>query len=251
MKKVTKIDYKPPEEEKSVKVEKTDGQCVHFYEVGEKLMIPISLFVTLKFGLVNPKVLILVETIKDVYRYNLFLDRVKIPNIGLYNPENPIDLKFYSLSIWMNGPINIMVATKAIYADLNSNIFKENCKKTLKRDYFPLTNLATVVCINVNHLKSDFTNIFNNFNHKPFIMTFVENQEVEVEALQSLIKLENSIFETVKSKEFPISKKELEAFKYRITDVWQSLGNHKVDMYQKYDFKKKILRSPDMKTHFE
>lgn len=59
------------------------------------------------------------------------------------------------------------------------------------------------------------------------------------------------MFETVKSKEFPISKKELEAFRYRINDVFMNLGPHKVEMYQKYDFKKKILRSPDLKTHFE
>ena len=103
------------------------------------------------------------------------MDRAKVPNINLYNSENPIDLKFYSLSVWMNGPVNIMIATKAIYTDLNSNIFKESCKKSFKRDHFPLSNLATVICINLDHLRSDFNNIFNHFNHKPFIMTFVEN----------------------------------------------------------------------------
>ncbi len=30
-----------------------------------------------------------------------------------------------------------------------------------------------------------------------------------------------------------------------------SIGPHKVEMFQKYDFKKKILKSPDLKTHFE
>lgn len=49
------------------------------------MMIPITLYVTLKFGLVNPKVLILVESLKEVYKYYLFLDRTKIPAIGLYN----------------------------------------------------------------------------------------------------------------------------------------------------------------------
>lgn len=60
MKKVVKIDYKPPHEVREPKIEKTDGQAVHFYEVGDKIMLPIALYVTLKFGLVNPKVLILV-----------------------------------------------------------------------------------------------------------------------------------------------------------------------------------------------
>lgn len=82
-------------------------------------------------------------------------------------------------------------------------------------------------------------------------MTFLENKEEEVEQLQQFIKIQNSMFEVVKSKEFPISKKELETFKYRINDVFMSLGPNKVEMFQKYDFKKKILKSPDMKDHFE
>ena len=28
------------------------------------------------------------------------------------------------------------------------------------------------------------------------------------------------------------------------------LGNHKVDLFQKLDFKKKMYRSPDLKTYF-
>jgi hypothetical protein len=74
-------------------------------------MLPITLYVTLKFGLVNPKVLILVKNLKELYKYYLFLDRARIPNISLYNYENPVDLKFYTLSLWMNGPINFLVST--------------------------------------------------------------------------------------------------------------------------------------------
>ena len=59
------------------------------------------------------------------------------------------------------------------------------------------------------------------------------------------------MFESVKVKEFPISKKELEAFRYRIQDVFMTLGNNKVDLFQKYDFKKKMLKSPDLKDYFE
>lgn len=104
--------------------------------------------------------------------------------------------------------------------------------------------------MNLLHLKNNFTDIFNNFNHKPFIMTFVENKEEEVECLQEFIRLQATMFEIVKSKEFPINKKELEAFKYRINDVIMSIGPNKVEMFQKYDFKKKILKSPDLKVHF-
>ena len=112
------------------------------------MVLPIALFVTLKFGLVNPKVLILVENLKEVYKYHLFLDRCQIPNIGLYNHENPIDLKFYNLSLWMNGPTNFMVATKDIYLDLESNIFKESCKKTLKKTILP-SQIWPLLCVSI------------------------------------------------------------------------------------------------------
>ena len=59
------------------------------------------------------------------------------------------------------------------------------------------------------------------------------------------------MFESAKIKEYPIGKKELEGFKYRIQDVFMNLGNNKVELFQKYDFKKKMLKSPDLKEYFE
>jgi len=70
MKKVYKIDYEPPIVQEK---EKLEEQITHFYTVGDKLTLPISLYVTLKFGLVNPKILVLVEDLREVYRYSLFL----------------------------------------------------------------------------------------------------------------------------------------------------------------------------------
>ena len=59
------------------------------------------------------------------------------------------------------------------------------------------------------------------------------------------------MFEAAKIKEYPIGKKELEAFRYRINDVFMNLGNNKVELFQKYDFKKKMLKSSDLKEYFQ
>ena len=77
----------------------------------------------------------------------------------------------------MNGPTNIMVATPAIFDDLSSNIFKENCRNNYKNDHFSLVNMATIICINLEYLSKKFQEILNSFNHKPFLMTFLENKE--------------------------------------------------------------------------
>ena len=58
-------------------------------------------------------------------------------------------------------------------------------------------------------------------------------------------------FEISKSKEYPIGRKQLEAFKYRVEDVFNCLGNRKVELLREYDFKKKMLKSPDLKQYFE
>lgn len=189
MKKTTKVDYKPAEDLSAPKVERVDGQAVHIHQVGEKMIVPITLYVTLKFGLVNPKVLLLVKDLKEVYRYSLFLERAKISGVGLYNHENPIDLKFYCLQVWMGGPTHILIATPAILGDLAGSHFKENCRKNYKRDTFSLTNLATVICINVEYMLPHLNQVFESFSTKPFIMTILENREEEINALQELIKV--------------------------------------------------------------
>lgn len=81
-------------------------------------------------------------------------------------------------------------------------------------------------------------------------MTFLENKEKEIKALQDFIKYEETNFQNVKKKELPITKTELDAFRYRVNDVWSILGNSKIDLFQKLDFKKKMLRSPDLKVYF-
>jgi len=82
----------------------------------------------------------------------MLLERSHIQNIGLYNHENSINLKFYTLSLWMKGNINILFATAKMIDDINSNIFKENCLKTYKKKTFELYNMTTIVTINLKHL---------------------------------------------------------------------------------------------------
>ena len=114
--------------------------------------MPISLYVSLKFGLVNPKILILCENLREVYRYYMLLERSHIPNIGLYNHENPINLKFYTLALWMKGNVNILLGTAKMIDDINSNIFKESCLKAYKKKTFELYNMTTIITINLKHL---------------------------------------------------------------------------------------------------
>lgn len=56
MRKSQRVDYEVEETETAQKEE----QITHFYAVGNSISLPIGLYVTLKFGLVSPKILVLV-----------------------------------------------------------------------------------------------------------------------------------------------------------------------------------------------
>jgi hypothetical protein len=58
MPKAVRVDYELPEVQATA-AEKEE-QITHFYSVGDQLSLPINLYVTLKFNLVNPKILVLV-----------------------------------------------------------------------------------------------------------------------------------------------------------------------------------------------
>ena len=82
----------------------------------------------------------------------MLLERTHIPNVGLYNHENPINLKFYTLALWMSGNVNVLLATPKIIDDINSTIFKESCIKQYKKKSFEFYNMTTIITINLKHL---------------------------------------------------------------------------------------------------
>ena len=43
----------------------------------------------------------------------------------------------------------------------------------------------------------------------------------------------------------------MEGFRYRVHDVWSQVTPYKADLFTELDFKKKMLKSPDLKTHFQ
>lgn len=250
MRRVSRVDYSPPEGEQKV-AEPREEQVTHFYCVGDKLTLPICLYVTLKFGLVNPKILVLVDNLREVYRCALFLERCRVAGVGVYNHENPTDLKFYGLSVWMNGATGILLATPQLLLDLRGNLFKTQAKKAYKRSHFELSNMTSIITLGLGQVEGDWGLLFEQFQLKPMLMTFLESGEREIERLQGLIEWERGKFEHVVARELPITRKELEGFRYRVNDVWSSLNNHRADLYQQLDFKKKLLKTPELKQEFE
>jgi hypothetical protein len=62
-----------------------EAQVSHFFSVDEPIFKQIALYMIMKFGLVHPKVLVICEDQREVYKNALFLDRCRIRNVGVYN----------------------------------------------------------------------------------------------------------------------------------------------------------------------
>lgn len=72
--------------------------------------------------------------------------------MGVYNNEDPVNLRFYMLSIWMNGSTGILLATPQILEDLRSSVFKKQARKHFKRDQFELVNMTSIIIIGLNYI---------------------------------------------------------------------------------------------------
>ena len=127
----------------------------HFYSVGDDLHPPISLYITLKFGLVNPKTLLLVDSLKSVYKYALLLERCGIDYVTTYNHQNPTDLKFYIIRVWLTGNANILIATPQILEEIDSSLFKTQLKQnkhTRNQQRLNLSTMSSIITIGLAHL---------------------------------------------------------------------------------------------------
>ncbi len=75
----------------------------------------------------------------------------------------------------MNGTTNILIATKDVLYDIKKNTFKANAKKAYKGKNFELVNMTSIISLGIGFLEADYDLLFDHFQLKPFIMTFLEN----------------------------------------------------------------------------
>lgn len=120
-----------------------------------------------------------------------------------------------------------------------------------KKPRFDLRTLSAVITLNLSYMRNTLHELFEPFTGRSRILNLIDNTDKEREALQALILYEQEQFKTVKIKDFPISRQELEAFNYRVGDVMGSVGGKRPDWYAEMDLKKKILKSKDLAKYFE
>ena len=82
-------------------------------------------------------------------------------------------------------------------------------------------------------------------------MVVLQNEEEQVESLLAWLNKNSNLETPLNIKEYPLTNEEIEAFRYRVHDVVANISKHQVKEAQQIDFKKKMLKSPDLIEYFK
>jgi ATP-dependent RNA helicase DDX56/DBP9 len=82
-----------------------------FYHIGDDISRMIIVYVLFKLKFLSGKTLILVKNIDEVFKFQLFLERIGVKSFQIYNPEDPKNLRYYNLTIFNTGVLSILVST--------------------------------------------------------------------------------------------------------------------------------------------
>lgn len=114
-----------------------------------------------------------------MYRTALFLERCRVHGVGLYNPDNPVNVRFYGLSLWLTGGNGVLVSTPKLLADLKSNIFTESCRAAFKKSHFDLKSLSAIITLNISYMRNNFSELFEAFSGRSRILNLIDNTDNE------------------------------------------------------------------------
>ncbi|KAM3138338.1 hypothetical protein pb186bvf_009614 [Paramecium bursaria] len=207
---------------------------IYYFLSKDEIQQYITFYVTLKLHLMQGKTLILVNDISQLYQVQLFLSRCQIDKFQIYNHQNPKSLKYYILSIFNTGVVQYLVATQEIFEDIKQYHERQN-KKTLKNQEYTLKKVDNLIYFDFNpfHLENKY------IQEVSTQLLILPNTEQNSEIVLNLTNQS-------RCKEFPLKINEIEAFRYRISDVVNNISKHQVKIAEELDFKKKILKSKDL-----
>lgn len=80
------------------------------------------------------------------------------------------------------------------------------------------------------------------------VLCVMPREEDSIETLMLWIQRLKSQQQEVK--EYPLTFEEIEAFRYRVGDVVTNISRHQVKQAHQLDFKKKMIKSPDLTDYF-
>ncbi|CAD8077563.1 unnamed protein product [Paramecium sonneborni] len=245
---VAKIEEDQEEQEQqdqTIQQTKCELPNLFYYFYSDLTQQQIVLYITLKLNLIQGKTLIICQNLFEIYYLQLLFQRCNIERFQIYNHENPKTLKYYTLSTFNTGVIQILIATANVFLDLENEFF-ERTKQAEKKSKQPYTlkKLDNIILYNLlpNELPDQILKSVAN------TVCIASNNEQNVETVMQFV---NKEYNNINCKEYPIRQNEIEAFRYRIEDTTKNISKYQVKMAEQIDFKKKMLKSPDLGEYFQ
>ncbi|CAK78110.1 unnamed protein product (macronuclear) [Paramecium tetraurelia] len=245
---VAKIEEDQEEQEQEDRVIQQTNNALpnlFYYFYSDFTQQQIVLYITLKLNLVQGKTLIIVQNLFEIYYLQLLFQRCNIERYQIYNHENPKRLKYYTLSTFNTGVIQILVATANVFLDLENEFFERSKQQTKKsKQPYTLKKLDNIILYNLlpNELPDQILKSVSN------TVCIASNNEQNVETVMQFV---NTEYNNINCKEYPIKQNEIEAFRYRIEDTTKNISKYQVKMAEQIDFKKKMIKSPDLVEYFQ
>lgn len=243
-----KFDEKDLEEIKEEKeaVQKS-GLANEYFYIGDEMAKFMALYFIMKLKFIAGKTLILCSDVNQAYKAYAFLERSEINVAKVYNPEWPLNIRNYLLSVYNSGIVNILVAPLEILQD------SEKARGKYKSNH-QLRNITNIVLFDFDACHEHYSDLARYLGFTgavPCIISLLDNSDLDKDKLFNLVESERETHGKAIITQLPVKQGEIENFRYRVSDVVRSITRKQIAKMKQIDFKKQLIKSKKLKGYFD
>lgn len=236
-----------------------------YFFIGSRNQNFSLLYLLIKFELFPVGTVIVTDTINTAYLITTFLERAQLGKVKTYNPNHPISLKAYNISLFNAKQAEILVTSKAFIEDYSKNKSKISSIRGIKNLIFLNAAVSNEVYSQYLELLQGETNFLSPDAHFDLNVLFLvesleknisrgdidaENEGSYLQAFNTLLTEQERIYHKVLFEPIFVEEKDVNLFTYRIDSVLQTLSPKQIKIVRAIEMNKIILKSRKMKEYF-
>ena len=232
------------------------------------------LYLVEKFEMMPFGTLLVTDTIEDAYFFCMFYERSFLNPCKVYNPQHPITLKAYNLSLFNSGQCKVLITTKKFIEDYHKNSEQVSRIKGLRNIFFFKSSvsfgeyqsfleiLQGNQTFHVEGTSFDFNVLFLVPNERSLTTELEEEDGQEdfdeqkdmntfTQTFFKLMSEQEQLYGQVLFQTMDVSQKDVELFTYRIDTLVSSLSKKNIKLYRMVEMQRLLLKSRKMKIYFQ
>ena len=236
-----------------------------YFFIGSRNQNFSLLYLLIKFELFPTGTVIVTDSINTAYLISTFLERAQLGKVKTYNPNHPISLKAYNISLFNAKQAEILVTSKAFLEDYSKNKTKISSIRGIKNLVFLNAAISNELYSQFLELLQGESNFLSPDAHFDLNVLFlveslekniskgdldVENEGSYLQAFNALLGEQERIYHKVLFEPIFVEEKDVNLFTYRIDSVLQTLSPKQIKIVRAIEMNKIILKSRKMKAYF-